>query len=141
MRRLALIGCTLGLALVHVSNVLGMTRFVGGQTVRGDNVTPVASAARTTSSNSGTLNAGAIGKLSLLLDVTAASGTSPTLNVSIEESDDGTTWRSVAAFAQKTGVSNERKSFVIAADYYRVVWTIGGTTPSFTFTVSGYSKP
>ena len=107
---------------------------------RGDAVTPVASAARTTSSNSGALDASGIRTVSLLLDVTAASGTTPTLNVSVEESDDGTTWRSVGAFAQKTAVSNERKSFAIAGDYYRVVWTVGGTTPSFTFSVTGTSK-
>lgn len=107
---------------------------------RGDAVTPVASAARTTSGNSGALDASSTPGLSLLLDVSAASGTTPTLNVTIEESDDGTTWRTVAAFAQKTAVSAERKSFAIASDFYRVAWVIGGTTPSFTFSVTGSTK-
>jgi hypothetical protein len=101
----------------------------------------VASASRTTSSNTGALDATAIRVLSLLLDVTAASGTTPTLDVVVEESDDGgTTWRTVGSFAQKTGVAQERKSFLIAADTYRVRWTLGGTTPNFTFSVSGSSK-
>lgn len=108
--------------------------------VRGEDVTPVASAARTTSGNSGTLDAESFGVASLLLDVTAASGTTPTLNVTVEESDDGTTWRQVGTFAQKTAVSNERKSFAISAPKYRVTWTIGGTTPSFTFSVTGSAK-
>lgn len=106
----------------------------------GDVLTAIASAARTASGNSGALDATAFSVISLLLDVTAASGTTPTLNVTVEESDDGTTWRTVGTFAQKTAVSNERKSFAIAADYYRVSYVIAGTTPSFTFSVTGTGK-
>lgn len=106
---------------------------------RGNAVTPVPSAARTTNGNSGTLDAdGSV--VSLLLDVTAASGTTPTLNLTVEESDDGTTWRSAGTFAQKTAVSQERKSFSVAGRYYRIAWTVGGTTPNFTFSVTGEMK-
>lgn len=113
--------------------------------VRGDDLTGanavVPSAARTTSSQTSALDATTIRALSLKLDVTASSGTTPTLDVVVEESDDGgTTWRTVGSFAQKTGVSNESKSFLIAADTYRVRWTIGGTGPSFTFSVAGSAK-
>jgi hypothetical protein len=107
---------------------------------RGDDLTPVASAARTASGNSGAQDASGFSVAELLLDVTAASGTTPSLTVTIEESHDGTTWRTVSAFAAKTAVGTERKSFSIAGRYYRVSWAITGTTPSFTFSVSGTAK-
>ena len=108
--------------------------------VRGSDLAPVASAARTATGNSGALDASEFGVASLFLNVTAASGTTPNLVVSVEESDDGTTFRSVGAFAAKTAAGTERKSFAISAPYYRVVWTITGTTPSFTFSVTGTAK-
>lgn len=110
------------------------------QFVRGDVVSLAASAARTATGNGATTDAANVHSLSLLLDVTAASGTTPNLTVTIEESDDGTTWRTVAAFAAKTAVSTERKSFQVSADFVRAVWAITGTTPSFTFSVTGTSK-
>ncbi len=109
--------------------------------VEGETVTPVASAARTTSSDSGWLASDAFNALELFLDVTAASGTTPTLNVIVETRTSAGTARTVgAAFTQATAVSSERKSFVGLGDEYRVRWTIAGTTPSFTFSVTGYSK-
>ncbi len=109
--------------------------------VEGDTVTPVASAARTTSSDSGWLSSDAFNALELFLDVTAASGTTPTLDVIVETRTAAGTARTVgSAFAQKTAVSSERKSFAGFGDEYRVRWTIAGTTPSFTFSVTGYSK-
>jgi hypothetical protein len=83
---------------------------------------------------------GDLDMLRLQLNVTAASGTTPTLDVAIQTSyDAGVTdaARAVASFAQKTAVSAERKAFVGLDRYVRFVATIGGTTPSFTFTVSG----
>jgi hypothetical protein len=77
------------------------------------------------------------GTARLLLDVTAVSGTSPTLNVTVETSFDGATWRTVGTFAQKTAVSQERKSFPGLDRFVRISRTTGGTTPSFTFEVSG----
>lgn len=73
------------------------------------------------------------------LDVTAASGTNPTLDVEIETSHDGVNnWRLVAAFAQKTGVANERKVFAGLDRFIRATATIGGSeTPKFTFSVKG----
>lgn len=74
------------------------------------------------------------------LAVTAASGTSPTLNVALEVSyDGGTTWfANAGAFAQATGVTSETKSFLVAgATHGRWKQTIGGTTPSFTYSLGG----
>lgn len=67
--------------------------------------------------------------------VTAASGTTPTLAVSVEQSVDGATWTAVAgsSIPGMTGIGNASCNAQITAAYARVTATIGGTTPSFTF--------
>lgn len=101
--------------------------------------TPVASAARTATGDSGSLgpNYGSASTLRAQLNVTAASGTSPTLNVLIEDSvDEGATWNTVGTFAQRTAAGREVLNITgLFGDTLRVSWTIGGTTPSFTFAV------
>lgn len=95
------------------------------------------SAARTATSTGSSIELGDRGTLRLLLDVTAASGTTPTLDVTVQTSHDGSTWRSLGTFTQATAISSERKSFSGCDRFVRVSYTIGGTTPSFTFSVSG----
>lgn len=113
---------------------------------RGEDVTPVAAAARTANGNSGWLDALAFGQLSLTLAITAVGGDSnETLDVKVETASDssGTNARDVASFAQATqpgGATTQRKTFAGLDDYYRVSWTVGGTTPAFTFGVSGTGK-
>lgn len=99
--------------------------------------TPVASAARTTSSQTATLgNFGPAKSIRAQLDVTAASGTSPTLNVIIEDTLDGTNWNTVGTFAQKTAAGREVINIETPfSDRLRVRWTVAGTSPSFTFSV------
>jgi hypothetical protein len=94
-------------------------------------------AAQTASGNGASQDMGAKGSARLTLDVTAASGTTPTLDVTLQTSEDALTWRTLGTFAQKTIVSAERKSFGGADRYVRALWVIAGTTPSFTFTVRG----
>ena len=73
--------------------------------------------------------------------VTAATGTSPSITVSIDTSyDNGVTdpWRSVAAFAAQTAANTTaRKSFPGLDRWVRASWTVSGTTPSVTFGVLG----
>lgn len=97
----------------------------------------VPSAARTASGDSGVLpNYGPTQTLRAQLDVTAAAGTSPTLDVVIEDTLDGDTWNVVGTFAQKTAAGREVINVTTPfADRLRVRWTVGGTTPSFTFGV------
>lgn len=85
------------------------------------------------------------GDLVLILDAAAAgAGTNPTLDVTVEHSDEsaanfaqiGTT-----AFTRVTDAASRQK-LVISKDeakrYVRVKYTIGGTnSPSFTFSVTG----
>lgn len=108
---------------------------------RGLQEQPVPSAARTASGNSGTLTGyGIAGTIRAQLNVTAASGTTPTLNAIIEDSvDGGTTWNTVGTFAQRTAAGREVINITTPfTSNLRVSWTIGGTTPSFTFAVDWY---
>lgn len=114
-----------------------MPGFSGSQWV-GTAENPVASAAVTASGNSGALTGyGAATSLRAQLNVTAASGTTPTLDVVIEDSvDGGATWNTVGTFTQKTASSREVVNVTNPfGDQLRVRWTVGGTTPNFTFAV------
>jgi len=81
------------------------------------------------------------GDVVFLLDSAAGTGTSPTLDVTIEDSADDSSFAAItdAAFTQVTGTASARKLVVnkdSARRYVRVKYTIGGTTPSFTFSVN-----
>ncbi len=115
--------------------------------------TVFASAARTATATSERIRrAQGIKGLRFFLDITAASGTSPTLDITIRAYDPvGGDSHDVpgAAFAQKTttgqdmltiypGIAETANESVsdVAPMEYEAVATIGGTTPSFTFTLS-----
>lgn len=103
--------------------------------------TLAASAARTTSGQTSSLTGYGYAKtLRAQLAVTAASGTTPTLNVVIEDTvDGGTNWNQVAAFTQATATGVQVQNITTPfSDTIRVRWTIAGTTPSFTFSVLAY---
>lgn len=74
-------------------------------------------------------------------NVTAATGTTPSLTVNIQTShDDGGTdaWRTVASFTAQTAAgASAWKNFGPLDRYVRATWTVSGTTPSITFGVSG----
>ena len=82
------------------------------------------------------------GDVLFVLDSAAGGGSSPTLDVTIEDSDDNSTFASLsgAAFMQVTGTASTQK-ITISADeckrYVRVKYTIGGSSPTFTFSVNG----
>lgn len=106
--------------------------------------TLVPSAARTASGDTGTLEGyGTANSARVQLDVTAQTGgVSPTLNVVIEDTLDGTNWYVVGTFAQKTATGREVVNLSTPfTDRLRARWTIGGTAgPSFTFSVIAYSE-
>ena len=83
------------------------------------------------------------GDVVLFLDSAAGTGTSPTLDVTVEHSDtagSGYTAISGAAFTRVTTSASAQK-LVVSKDeakrYVRVTYTLGGTTPSFAFSVNG----
>lgn len=94
------------------------------------------SAAQTATFNGAAFELGDRRVARLKLDVTAASGTTPTLDITVQISRDGVTWYTSGTFAQKTGVSNELKAFLLDR-FVRIAATLGGTTPNFTFSVAG----
>ncbi len=68
------------------------------------------------------------------IPVTAVSGTNPTLDVTIQESDDtGTNWFTVYQFPRITAIGMYRSpKLPLTGNRIRYVQTVGGTTPSFT---------
>ena len=100
-----------------------------------------ASAARTTSGNSGqvTVEGPTFG---VMLNVTAVSGTTPSMTLSIEWSPDGVTWypgETADAFTAITATGARAKAFPVKGPYARASWAITGTTPSFTFVATSFN--
>lgn len=110
-----------------------------------------ASAAQTASFNGAEFDVSPFAAGRFFLNISAASGTTPTLDVKLQTKDPlSGTWSDLvgAAFAQKTGTgaasltvypgiaesANTRVSNALSGPL-RVVHTIGGTTPSFTYTL------
>jgi hypothetical protein len=108
-----------------------------------DAVTAVTSAARTATGNSPAIALGDRGStLHTILDVTAVSGTTPSMTLTVEWSHDGVNFAALEGtpdgFTAVTAVGRKAKSLPVRGPFYRFVWTITGTTPSFTFAVSTY---
>lgn len=82
------------------------------------------------------------GDLFLILDSAAGTGTTPTLDIKVQSSDtSGGTYTDItgATFTQVTGTASQQ-AITISKDearrWIRVVYTVGGTSPSFTFSVN-----
>lgn len=98
------------------------------------------SAARTASGNSNVFSSGDYDDAQVFLDITAVSGTTPTLDVTIQYSPDGTRWFTHTAFAQKTTTDKDSKQISGLGKSMRIAYTIGGTGPSFTFQMDIVAK-
>lgn len=104
--------------------------------------TDVPSAARTVSGVSDTFSTVGMGLLNTNIVVSAVSGTSPKLDIELQFSDDGTNWSPTHSSKRFTSApDNYRIQGVRSAGrYYRYIWTIAGTSPSFTFQVDSVLK-
>lgn len=111
-----------------------------GNYVPGDEARPdaaVASAARTATGTGSAFDTPDAESLEATLTVSAASGTTPTLDVTLETSiDGGTSWDTVGAFGQLTAPGSDGHVFGPLGDQCRWKWAVGGTTPSFTFSIA-----
>jgi len=103
-------------------------------------MTALSSAARTTSGNSDPMEIDAAAGLVLSVETTARSGTSPTLDVRLEDAPTPTgPWATVGSITQVVSgttlpsVQAVRATNAAINRYVRAGYTIGGTTPSFTF--------
>jgi hypothetical protein len=94
----------------------------------------VASAALTTTTTTAAFTPTFGTSYSVSIPVTAVTGSTPTLDVAIEESDDsGGNWFKVYDFPRITGTGIYRSPLIrIVGNRVRYVQTVGGTTPSFT---------
>ena len=92
---------------------------------------------QTTSTDGSPVWVGAHDTARLDLDITAKSGTTPSLTVAIQSSPDGSTWTTVASFSAASTVSTQHKVFSGLDQWVRASTTISGTSPSFTFGVTG----
>lgn len=116
------------------------------------NLTLFASAARTATTNGSAVSLKKRSKpitndsegynrhMMVFLDVTAASGTSPTLDLTVEGrvtgSDNWITLTPASAWTQATAATEQVRRYEgPLPDEIRAVATIGGTSPSFTFSV------
>lgn len=137
-----------------------VTANVAGAGITGGTISPLtvagvsieASSAKTATGNSAAAITNASGNgVLLFLNITAVSGTTPTLDLKVQVQDPvSSLWFDVpgASFAQRTATgtgilcimpgvveaANSKVSYPLPRTY-RLAWTIGGTTPSFTFSV------
>ncbi len=106
--------------------------------------TLLASAARTASGDTSAtpVNVKRFKEANFFLDVTAVAGTEPTLDVAVKSKDPASgKWFDLVTFTQATGVTSEMKSVAGNLGSLIVVfYTIGGTSPSFTFSVGAVLK-
>ena len=98
----------------------------------------VIKSARTVTGNSGWVDIGDAREIIAQLDADAGTGTSPTLDVKLQTSWNGADATAVdvptGAFTQVLAAASAQiKSLTIFHRYIKVIWTVGGTTPSFNF--------
>jgi len=74
----------------------------------------------------------------VIVVISSVSGTSPTLSVDLQGSEDGTNWATLASGIlsnlSTAGTYAVAFSGKYPARYLRLAFTVGGTSPSFTFT-------
>lgn len=95
----------------------------------------------TATGNTSWLDTSGMGCLSFVVNVTAASGVSPTFQVELEISDDQSNVSLIQSLKRIIAIDAVRvPACRIAGKYYRYKWTATGTTPSFTTTITSTLK-
>lgn len=92
----------------------------------------------TSTANGSAIDASGYGSIAFTVNVSASSGTTPTLDVILQQSDDGSTNWTDEYYADRFTATGSYKTVRMSlhARYYRYRYVIGGSTPSFTFTVA-----
>jgi len=117
-----------------LSGVLNSVTTVLSATLAAPNpVADIVSAALITSTTTAAITVAGI-SYSVNIPVTAVTGTNPTLDVTIQESDDtATNWFNVYSFPRITATGIYRSPVIpLKGNRIRYVQTVAGTTPSFT---------
>ncbi len=111
----------------------------GLTTARGDSALVLTAQGAGTVTSGPIDQSGAAGFVVLLVHCTAATGTSPTLNVTLEQSATGTSgWAAITggAVAQLSGAGNALAFAAASQPFVRVSATVAGTTPAVTATIA-----
>ena len=121
-------------AVTTVSTVTAVTAVTAANLGIPSIIADVASAAITATTTTSALTPTFGCSYMVNIPVTAATGTSPTLDVNVQESDDsGTNWFTVYSFPRITATGIYRSpKLAFNGNRVRYVQTVGGTTPSFT---------
>lgn len=106
-----------------------------------------ASAAQTASGSTGPLNAGEQQQLEVNINVSAVSGTTPSMTCVVEGLDPAGAWYPLWTSAAITATGDTSQAIgaglqtdVVVTPIIRFRWTITGTTPSFTFSATIIAK-
>jgi hypothetical protein len=99
----------------------------------------IETSARTTNGSSGDFRTSGGEFVRAQLNVVGVSGTSPALNVVVEDTIDGANFNTLASFTQKTAVGREILNVTVPfTENLRVSWTITGAAANFTFGVDWF---
>lgn len=101
-----------------------------------------ASAAATANGNTNGFDVSNYGEALVFINVTAVSGTSPTLNLYVDTYDflSGQWFQHPVSIAQITAAGNTLVQLTNFGEQIRLRWQVGGTSPSFTFSASVVAK-
>ena len=104
-------------------------------------VTDIVSAALTTTATSAGVAATNVQSAAFAVSITAVTGTNPTLDVVIQCSVNTTTWHDIYHFERATANTTLiTPNLELPCAQIRYVRTVGGTTPSFTMSLTRWSK-
>lgn len=118
-----------------------VTSTVALATLAASTTTDIASAAITTTVTSANLALTGIQSMSILASVTIVSGTTPTLDIILQETLDGTNYYDIYHFPRITATGQYTTPVLkLTGIGYRVVRTVSGTTPSFTMSLARISR-
>ena len=127
---------------LHITGAVTAASTVATQAV-GATLLNQASAAQTASGMSATLAVGNYRELLVAVNVSAVAGTTPTLTLALDSLGADGVWYTLWTSASITAVGQTIASLGVGAatntafgTSVRLRWTIGGTTPSFTFSAS-----
>jgi len=118
-----------------VSDLVPFTLTLGAGGNGGYGICLTALAALTATGNSTSQDNGASSSSGALahLHITAVSGTTPSMTVTIEHSTNDSTWSTLGSFSPATAIGSQILTVSGTVNrYVRAAYTISGTTPSFT---------
>ena len=122
-----------------VADVVGFTASFGSAASTKLGVSLADLSARTTTANGSTVDGGASSSNGAVahLHITSVAGTTPSLTVTVQHSTNGSSWTTLGSFTAASTTSSQLITVTGTVNrYLRAVFTISGTTPSFTCQVS-----